>query len=273
MNTQEAISFVEGKLQANGFVSYKAETRLILEHVLAKAYYQIGLEPKVLSQVELAKLNSIIKRRLNKEPLQYILAEIEFFGIRLKLNPEVLIPRVETETLVAQIIALRSKKILDLATGSGAIAIAIKANLPNAIVAASDISQAALAIAKENAKANQLDIEFFCSDLFENKDLQNYVKDADMIVANLPYLPMADKASFKDLAFEPSLALFSGQDGLDLFRRFEQEVWQLIKPKTIVFCELDPRNIELAYELCKAWAKREIILDILGRKRFLKLCK
>ena len=273
MNSLVAISFIERSLANNGFTSYKAETRLILEHVLAKPFYQIGLEPKPLNHLEIKNLESILKRRLTNEPLQYILGEIEFYGINLKLNPSVLIPRVETESLVTELIKLKPKRLLDLGTGSGAIAIAVKANCPNTSVLATDISQNALELAQENARAKKLDIEFALSDLLENKAVQSFAKDADVIAANLPYLPLADKASYKLLAFEPSLALFSGQDGLDLFRRFEQQIFSLIKPNALVFCELDPRNIELAFELGKAWGKREIILDILGRKRFLKLSK
>lgn len=273
MNALEAISLVEKSLRQAAFESYKVEARFIVEHVLDKAYYQIVLEPKPLGQLEEQKLNAILKRRLNNEPLQYILAETEFYGIKLKLNKNVLIPRVETESLVELVIKTKANKILDIATGSGAISIAIKTNLPDSTVVASDISLPALELAQVNAKNNNLEINFIHADLLKNVELLEFAKSADIIIANLPYLPKSDIKDYKLLTFEPALALFSGVDGLYLFRSLEKQAFKVLKPKAMLICELDPRNIDLAFELSKDWSKREIIKDILAKKRFLKLIR
>ncbi len=273
MTVNEATVLIERVLKEKQIVSYKTEAKMMLEHILDKPYYKIVLEPKPLSQLEERNLNSILKRRLNKEPLQYILGKTGFYDINLKLNKNVLIPRVETESLVELVIQLPASKILDIGTGSGAIAIAIKSNLVDATVVASDISLKALEIAQENAKNNNLTIGFIQSDLLQNQKLASFAKSADIIVANLPYLPNSDTKDFELLAFEPALALFSGADGLDLFRTLLLQAFALLKPRAMLICELDPRNISLAFELAKDWSKREIFPDLLGRKRFLKLTK
>ncbi|MFA5067469.1 MAG: peptide chain release factor N(5)-glutamine methyltransferase [Candidatus Izemoplasmatales bacterium] len=165
-------------------------------------------------------------------PVQYIIGETLFFGYPITVNESVLIPRFETEELVEKVLELadglfpfQPVKILDLCTGSGCIAIALKKELPNAIVFASDISQEALAVAKKNATELQADISFFQGDLFESLQGETF----DIIVANPPYIPETEKVAKIILDYEPHLALFGGRDGLDFYDRILQEAPKYLK--------------------------------------------
>jgi release factor glutamine methyltransferase len=159
---------------------------------------------------------------LHHRPIQYITGEMFFFGYALKVNENVLIPRFETEELVEKVLTLydgmfaaKSAKVLDLCTGSGCIAIAIKKEAPACQVFASDISPAALAIARENATKLDAPVVFYEGDLFEPLANETF----DIIVANPPYIPDTEKVADIIFDHEPHLALFGGKEGLDFYRR------------------------------------------------------
>lgn len=159
---------------------------------------------------------------LQDRPVQYIIGEILFFGYPLKVNENVLIPRFETEELVEKVLELADEmfpdqpvKILDLCTGSGCIAIALKKELPQATVIASDISPEALEVARGNAVRLQAAVTFIEGDLFDPLRNQTF----DIIVANPPYIPETEKIAKIILDNEPHLALFGGPEGLDFYRR------------------------------------------------------
>jgi release factor glutamine methyltransferase len=227
---------------------------------------------------QLELLNQWLERRVKREPLQHILGVAPFYGLELAVSPDVLIPRPETELLVELVLKaikpLPRATILDVGTGSGAIALAIKHERPDAAVMATDISAKALAVARQNAEKYKLDVSWLESDLLKNPQVQTFATTCDVLVANLPYLPSSDKESISpEVLHDPDLALYAGVDGLELFRRLEQEAFQVGQPKTLCFFELDPRNVEIAYTLCQHWEQREILEDLVGRKRFLKLSK
>ncbi len=157
-------------------------------------------------------------RRQQGEPLQYILGEWEFYGLPMKVDPNVLIPRADTETLcelaIKRITDRGYKSVLDLCTGSGCIGIAIKKHTDARVILA-DISPEALALAGKNAELNGADTMLIRSDLFSSIE-----GTFDCIVINPPYLSRADMDSLqREVRFEPSLALFGGDDGLDFYRR------------------------------------------------------
>jgi release factor glutamine methyltransferase len=159
-----------------------------------------------------------IARRERREPLAYITGSQGFRGIDLAVDRRVLIPRPETELLVELVIAHRPRTILDVATGSGAVALALADELPDAAVTASDVSEEALELAAENARALGLGrVEFVHSDL-----LGHVAGRFDAICANLPYVTRGDLATLQPevARYEPRLALDGGDDGLDLVRRF-----------------------------------------------------
>jgi release factor glutamine methyltransferase len=194
-------------------------------------------------------------------PLDYLLGGIEILGLKLKLNENVLIPRPETEEWLLELgIGDESKKknlLIDLGCGSGIIGLYLNKFFEQ--VFGVDISPKVLEIARENAKQNQVsNIEFFLSDGFSNDELiikiEKYCimnKSDWILAANLPYLPNEDKERQMEyrVTHEPDLALYSGDDGLDLFRKILHQLEGFeTKPQQVIF-ELDPRNIRTAKEL------------------------
>ena len=176
---------------------------------------------------------ALISRRLNGEPIAYILGCREFYGLNFLVTPDTLIPRPDTETLVEAALAKIPNKsnlsILDLGTGSGAIALAIARNRPQANVIAVDTSNSALEIANKNAEnLNIHNIEFVLSDWFENLSNQRF----DVIVSNPPYIEENDvHLTQGDLRFEPMSALASGEDGLDDIRKIIDSCLVYLKPQ------------------------------------------
>ena len=172
---------------------------------------------KVLSQRQEQILDNILTRRKTREPLQHIFGFVPFYNIELKTDKRALIPRDETAILVEKALgfinAKKYKSVLDIGTGSGAIAISIKKNA-DVSVSAVDISEDALSLAKENAKMNEAEISFIKSDLFENVS-----EKFDVILSNPPSIPTKDIEKLeKELSFEPECALDGGSDGLDFYR-------------------------------------------------------
>lgn len=190
----------------------------------------IGAEPGALmvhtwaqaTEEQISIVGDLIDQRLTGEPLQYILGEWSFMGLPFYVDERALIPRQDTEllaeTAIEMIKARGYRSCLDLCTGSGCVGISI-AKLAKVPVTASDISADALALARENAELNQTDVTFIESDLF------GAVTDGfDCIVCNPPYLSGTDMDELqKEVSFEPKLALYGGEDGLDIYRKIAQE--------------------------------------------------
>lgn len=184
-----------------------------------------------ITKSELVKFHEFEKIRLTGKSVASILGRKEFFGLEFLVDENVLIPRPETEILVEEILKITTKNLLEVGTGSGAIAISIKKNLPDCNVWASDISSKALRIAKKNAKKIGTNIKFVKSDLLE-KISENF----EIIVANLPYIPKNSTKIQKSVTeFEPQIALFGGNDGLDLIRKLLIQISKLSqKPKFVL---------------------------------------
>ena len=197
------------------------EVQLLLQHVLKVNHaWLITHENDALQANIHAAFEGLLKRRLNGEPIAYILGYREFYGLELKVTPYTLIPRPDTETLVeaalTKIPQNQSHQLLDLGTGTGAIALAIAKHRPKALVTAVDASEKALSVAKVNAKTLGIaNIHFIQSDWFGVLSGQRF----DMIVSNPPYIETNDTHLKQgDLRFEPISALASGIDGLDDIR-------------------------------------------------------
>ncbi|MDY6856899.1 MAG: peptide chain release factor N(5)-glutamine methyltransferase [Thermodesulfobacteriota bacterium] len=189
---------------------------------------------KPLKKSELKKYKELIRRRIKREPLQYITGVQEFWSLKLKVSKGVLIPRPETEVLIEEALRLiaqiqwcsKTIKILDLATGTGAIAIALAKELKEVSIVATDISDIAIKVAKENAKLHgvQKCITFLKGDMFH--PLQENIEPFNLIVSNPPYIPRGD---IKDLqpeirGFEPKIALDGDKDGLRFYRRILPQI-------------------------------------------------
>lgn len=203
-------------------------------------------------------------------PPQYIKGWVEFYKLKFKVNPYVLIPRPESELLVDKTIRFwKNHVILDIGTGSGNIAIALTKNLPNATIIATDISEKALKVARQNAKLHQVKIKFIKSNL-----LKNIKEKVDIIVANLPYIPTARipylDSSVKD--FEPHIALDGGFDGFELYRKLFKQM-QKIKFKLFIG-EIDYTHGDLALQEAQKYfpdAQIEVKKDLSRKQRILKI--
>jgi len=197
------------------------DARLLLQHALGKSHAQLLTHPEqVLTPAEEKLFLELVARRVSGEPVAYLIGEREFYSLNFKVSPAVLIPRPETELLVdmalERIPADHPRKVLDLGTGSGAIAISIAKQRPLARVTAVDASDAAVAIAQANA--SQLDagnVRIVAGDWFNGLAGEKF----DLIVSNPPYVADGDSHLAQgDLRFEPQSALTAGADGLDCLR-------------------------------------------------------
>jgi release factor glutamine methyltransferase len=192
-----------------------------------------------------AEFKALIQRRLAGEPIQYITNETEFYGLPFLVSPDVLIPRPETEHLVEKVLELAAGfpvpripvlRIVDIGTGSGAIAIAIARHLPHASISAIDHSNPALAIAQENANRNGVAVRFLQGDLLNPVANEQF----DIVVSNPPYVPTADRDSLSVEVrdHEPPLALFAGPDGLDIYRRLFPQSFACLVPGGFIVLEI-----------------------------------
>ena len=196
-------------------------------------------------QLDQDKCLDILSRLKSGEPSAYVVGSVEFYGVKILVDRNVLIPRPETEEMVSRIIeslgVSSSIKILDLCTGSGCIAIALKKALPKCEVIGSDISPEALKLAKASADLNKVSVIFKQQDL-----LKDETDTYDLIVSNPPYIP---EGSEVDCEFEPSLALFSGPDGLDAMRGIARDLFRCLNPKGSAVFEIEPENVDVIKEL------------------------
>ena len=240
MTLQEALNF---GAEAIG----RHESRLLLSHVTGLGLSDIIINSaKPLDEPAKGAFFAGIERRKAKEPLQYILGRWEFMGLEIITDPRGLIPRPETELLVEEALAHinglgRPAGVLDVCTGSGCIAVAI-AKLANANVTAADISQAALALAAENAALHRVDINFVQSDLFSALTGRAF----DVIISNPPYIPTPELNRLQPeiKGHEPMLALDGGPDGLDIYRRLIPASLNYLAPSGAIFLEIGPREAE-----------------------------
>ncbi len=228
----------------------KLEVQLLLQHVLnVNRAWLITHENDALEANVHSAFEVLLNRRLAGEPIAYILGYQEFYGLKLKVTSDTLIPRTDTETLVEAVLAkvLQNDrlKILDLGTGTGAIALAIAKHRPLVQVTAVDASKNALKIAQENSKNLQIaNVQFIISDWFSALKGQKF----DVIVSNPPYIK-ADDPHLPKLTFEPISALTSGVDGLDDIRKIAQSVLIYLKPQGWLMLEHGYNQAEKVQDL------------------------
>ena len=208
--------------------SYTLATEMLLLHVLGRdRAWLYAHSEETVPGLDAHRFLSLILRRASGEPTQYIIGKQEFWGLEFEVTPDVLIPRPETETLVSAALealtAHPAANVIDLGTGSGAIALAIAVNAPHARVTATDISVQALEIAKQNARRLGVDgrVDFRRADCWDILDAGGALERYDLIVANPPYIREDEINSLAPEVrdFEPRIALAGGVDGLDFYRR------------------------------------------------------
>ena len=211
----------------------------------------------------------LLSRRLNGEPLQYIEEYIPFYSIQINVDQRCLIPRPETEFLI-ELIKNNSdnpKKILDVGTGTGCIALMLKKLYPESTVDACDISLEALDLAKENAAINNLEINLFQSDLLSDVEEVDY----DIIVANLPYIPTETLTSLESevVDYEPLLALDGGVDGLLYINRLIKEIEEKVIRNLTLFLEVDTSHATTVLNNLSHWKQVELEKDLVERDRYI----
>jgi release factor glutamine methyltransferase len=262
-----------------GVASPTAEANLLLEAALeVDRTSLLFLSRRNLTQEEQAKLAEWLQRRLEREPLQHILGWAPFFGLRLEVTPNALVPRPETEQLVELALKQLSDSVrpvvLDVGTGSGAIALAIKIERPDATVVATDISPEALELARRNASKLGVQIDLITADLLVQPEVKKLAKEARLVVSNPPYLPDGDRKLVPpEVQADPGIALFAGRDGLDVVRRLERQARSLLQAGAELLLELDPRNLAAVYDIAESWDHRRSYQDLAARKRFLLLTR
>ena len=241
--------------QKKGVPDPRLDAQYILAHGLGmKNRMDLYLNfEKPLTAAELDVLRPLVARRANREPLQHIVGDTSFRGFRIKCDPRALIPRPETEELVdlakARLEGIENPFIVEVGTGTGAIAISCAKEIAGARVLATDISTDALALAKENAEINQLTdttspLQFTQGDLLDAVTTDSKIH---CLIANLPYIPDGEKEKLQPEVgnFDPALALFGGADGLDLVRKLLTQTENRLAPSAPILLEIGSEQAAL----------------------------
>ncbi len=266
--TCEVLADVKKELKANG-IEEEAEAEWIVSLTLNIKRDQLSSE-KLVSSKNIEIINKIVAERITGRPLWYCIGDTEFYGYTIKVDERVLIPRPETEILVLESLKLINDgtKVLDLCTGSGAIAIAVKKEREKAVVMAVDVSADALILASENARLNQAEIEFVESDLFGGIEGEKF----DVIISNPPYIKSSDiltlQTEVKD--FEPVLALDGGNDGLDFYKRIADNAKKFLNKGGAILLECGIGQAQEIKNLLNGFEKIEIIKDYENVDRIVK---
>jgi len=210
----------------------------------------------------------LLARRVHGEPLAYILGYREFYGRRFAVTSDVLIPRQDTETLVEAALARSATNVLDVGTGSGCIAITLKLERPNWCITGIDISDSALKVAERNGEELGAKVDWRRGDLFEGVGSQAF----DLIISNPPYIDPTDPDVAAEVrSFEPRLALFAGQDGLDIYRRMAEMAIFYLEPHGELLLEVGHQQAESVTSLFnrRGWKTTETWKDLSGIDRVL----
>jgi len=267
-------------LQGKGFEEARLNVELLLAHALDIQRIQLYSNfDKPLTQEELKQFRTLYERRLTREPVQYIIGSANFMGLHFTVDPRVLIPRPETETLIEQVMlacqrydADETIHILEVGTGSGNITISIAKFIKNTRITAIDISLEALAVAKKNACLHSVEsqIKFSCSDVFDLSD-ELFQSKYDLLVSNPPYVPKDEweqlQREVRD--FEPSSALTDGKDGLKFYHHMAGIIPTILKSGGSIVFEVGLDQAEIvANRLRKAGlAELKITDDLQGVPR------
>ena len=268
---------IYGSEEANALIM------ILLEHYFGIDRVKIAMDSQLrLSESELLTLHFAVKELLKNKPVQYILGETEFCGMRFFVDENVLIPRPETEELVNQLVSCSvnqlhspSFRILDIGTGSGCIAISLAKLLKNSVVTAVDVSKKALEVAKKNAESNGVNVNFIKDDILNPQNPKLLDNQFDIIVSNPPYVCESEKTEMRAnvLDYEPSSALFvSDNDPLVFYRKILEFAQKALTPNGEIWFEINEKLGAEMKNLCieKEFEKVEIIKDFRERDRIIK---
>ena len=256
--------------------SARRDAELLLQHRLGLTRAALLANPdRRLAPDELEDYENLVARRRLHEPVQYITGVQEFYGLPFRVTPAVLIPRPETEHLVEAVLDRlphdRLVTIADIGTGSGAIALALAAHLPQAAITAIDLSPTALEVAQANAEALELSsrVRFLASDLLASLSSPEAHASFDAIVSNPPYVSTSDAPELHPQVreYEPSSALFAGADGLEVYRRLIPQASEALKPGGLLSFEIGHGQKEALSRLLIGWKDVAFIEDLQGIPR------
>ncbi|MBQ2901021.1 MAG: peptide chain release factor N(5)-glutamine methyltransferase [Lachnospiraceae bacterium] len=269
MTFREAISYGERQLNNAGIVDARNDAWLLLTYVckIDHTFYYVHMDEE-MDVEQVAEYESVLSKRAEHVPLQYITGEQEFMGIPFRVNDSVLIPRQDTETLVEEALKVirPGMKVLDMCTGSGCILISILKNIVDVEGFGYDISKQAINVAKENAKLNNVTATFERSDLFED------VTDTfDVIVSNPPYIPtdVIGELMPEVALFEPMQALDGKEDGLHFYRRIVEAASEYLNPNGMLLFEIGHDQGEAVSSLMKeaGYQNVRVVKDLAGNDR------
>jgi release factor glutamine methyltransferase len=251
------------------------ETELLFTEVLGCSRMELYQEKKKpVSRENLSRISRVLRRRISGEPIQYILGHTEFMGLEFSVNPDVLIPRPDTEVLVEAVLnyvtnsldyKFGGPRILELGTGSGCIAVSLARSLSASDITATDISLAALEVAEDNAWKNGVEnrINFYACDLFGSPRLRGQIYD--LIISNPPYIKSKVIPTLeKEVQFEPRVALDGGEDGLDFYRRIIREAPPYLERGGLLVLEIgfeQKKEVERIFDSSQIFKVKEVIKD------------
>lgn len=269
---QKLLNWVTEYFTDKDIDSPRLSTELLLSYVLGLQRIELYTNfDSIVSKENLEELHELVKRCAEHEPVEHLTGKTQFFSLELKVTPDCLIPRPETELLAERAIEFLRKRIgrqylCDLCTGCGCIAVVIAKNFAAAEIIATDISDAALKIAAQNVKTHGLTerIKLLCGDLFEPIISELDAAQFDLIVCNPPYVSSAEFEALdkKVKDYEPKTALFAGVDGLDVYRRIAQRVDEFLKPDGALMLEIGYAQGPAVKQLLKqAGCFAEIIIE------------
>lgn len=258
------------KLDAAGITDASVDIWLLLEHFadIKKSDY-FANQDTTITKVVAEQIEEAVEKRANHIPVQHIIGQTEFMGLTFKVNDKVLVPRLDTEILVDEVVKYVGDdfaKILDMCTGSGCIAITVSDMCDNATVVGADISKDAIDIAEDNNKLNQTDVTFIESDLFENVEGL-----FDVVVSNPPYIKTEEIENLQEEVklYDPKLALDGGESGLDFYQRIIKDSKDYLKANGMIFFEIGFDQAEEVSNILKENGYHDIVVkkDLSGLDR------
>ena len=271
MRAKELLKEAEKALLLTGSENARQEAGRLLSEVTGADPLLLRVEDREIGKEQEDAFRALLKRRAEKEPLQYILGIQYFMGFPFRVNPDVLIPRFDTESMCEDAVRLLppGARVLDLCTGSGALAVSIARLRPDTRVFASDLSEAALRTARKNAADNHADVVFFQGDLFAPFEGVRF----DAIISNPPYIPEGDIPSLsEEVRKEPHMALSGGEDGLDFYRRIAEEAPRHLTENGLLWLETGDGEAEKVRQLLReAFSEPVTGQDLSGLDRWVRV--
>lgn len=270
MNARQLLREAEEALRGAGIEDAAYDARQLLSEAMKTPPLLLTVENREAENGEEAAFRALLNRRMRREPLQYIMGVQYFMGLPFRVTPDVLIPRFDTEAMCEDAVRLlpRGARVLDLCTGSGALAVAVACLRPDTSVTATDLSGAALNVARLNAENNRARVTFLQGDLFAPLEGQSF----DAILTNPPYIPDKDIPGLsEEVRREPLMALSGGADGLRFYRRILSDAPLFLRPGGSIWLETgDGEAPDVKSMMAPAFSGVTVGQDLAGHDRWVR---